>query len=52
MTWRENIVYKFTEKTFELVGEKRWQSQGWGLTNNGTHMFATDGSDTIYVINQ
>jgi glutamine cyclotransferase len=50
LTWRESIVYKLDPTTFDLVDQLKWNKQGWGLTQNGTHMFTTDGSDTIYVV--
>lgn len=52
MTWQEHVVYKLKPDNFQLVDELMWSSQGWGLTNNGTHMFVTDGSDKVYVVDE
>lgn len=30
----------------------KWAYQGWGLTHNNTHLFASDGSDRIFVCDE
>lgn len=50
LTWRENVVYKMDRNTFEVLEEITWKRQGWGLTHNDTHMFTTDGSNNIYLV--
>lgn len=49
LTWREKIVYVLNKDTFEIEERKIWPRQGWGLTNNVSHLFLTDGSDTIFI---
>ena len=43
-------MYKIDPDTYEVVETLGWSRPGWGLTTNGTHMFATDGSDAIYLV--
>jgi glutamine cyclotransferase len=50
LTWREHVVYKLDPVTYELVDSLSWKKDGWGLTQNGTHMFATDGTNNIYLV--
>lgn len=38
------------DKDFTNQQELVWKKEGWGLTNNDTHMFISDGSNTIYVV--
>lgn len=52
LTWREKIVYKLDLENFEVVQEIKWNKEGWGLTHNGTHMFTTDGSDSIFLVDE
>lgn len=52
LTWREFIVYKLDPHNFTLVEQLSWRKQGWGLAENDTHMFVTDGSDKIYLVNE
>lgn len=35
-----------------LVRTIRWEKDGWGLAHNGTHLFASDGTSTIYVVDK
>lgn len=28
----------------------KWAKDGWGLTNNDTQMFVTDGGATLYIV--
>jgi glutamine cyclotransferase len=50
LTWREHTVYKLDPVTYQLVETFPWRRDGWGLTQNGTYMFATDGSNMMYLI--
>lgn len=52
LTWREFVVYRLHPLTFETVEQIPWGKEGWGLTHNGTHMFTTDGSDRIFVVDK
>ena len=50
MTWKEHVVYRMDPETFDIIERLNWPYQGWGLTTNSTHMFATDGSDTVFLV--
>lgn len=50
LTWREYTVYKMNPDTFEVLEEIPWKKDGWGLTHNTTHMFTTDGSNLVYLL--
>ena len=50
MTWQEREVYRLHPTTYELEETYSWATQGWGLTDNQTHMFTSDGSDKIYLV--
>lgn len=53
LTYKNNEVYVYNIETLEQ--EKRmpyFQSmEGWGLTNDGTNLYVTDGSTQIYKVN-
>lgn len=51
LTWREHRVFVF-DKNFTLLKEIQWDREGWGLTNNDTHMFISDGGSTIFVVDE
>jgi glutamine cyclotransferase len=50
LTWQERKVFKLNPSDFSVVKELSWSKDGWGLTTNGTHMFATDGSNKVYIV--
>lgn len=54
MTYREGKVYLYDRltldpiKTFKMPPE---MEEGWGLTHNDEHIFASDGTDRLFKIN-
>ena len=38
------------DRNFQDKTELIWKREGWGITHNDTHMFISDGSSTIYVV--
>lgn len=53
MTYREGKAFQFNldtlkiEKTFNMPDE---MVEGWGLTHDGQYLYASDGTEFIYVI--
>jgi glutamine cyclotransferase len=52
LTWQERKVFKLDPSDFSVVKELSWPKEGWGLATNGTHMFATDGSNNVYIVDE
>ena len=52
ITWREKKVFKLNRNSFAIENIGTWKKDGWGLTNNDTHMFVTDGGSIIYVVDE
>lgn len=51
MTYREGKAFRFNKKTLEKEQEfdmPEEMAEGWGLTHDGKHLYASDGSDLIY----
>jgi glutamine cyclotransferase len=48
LTWEEHVVHVYTVKDFKKVKEFSINTQGWGLTNDGKNLIATDGSANLY----
>lgn len=48
LTWKEKTVLVYTLKDFKKVKEFSIDTQGWGLTNDGKQLIASDGSSTLY----
>lgn len=49
LTWKENLGFKYTLKDFKKAGEFKFAAkEGWGMTFDGTHIIASDGSSRLY----
>lgn len=48
LTWRENTGFIYDAKSLELLGTFHYQTQGWGLTTDGSSLILSDGSNTLY----
>ena len=52
LTWKERkaIIYEKKEGSdMKRIGVKKWEcsEEGWGLTNNGTHLISSDGTSML-----
>ncbi len=47
LTWRNGICFVYDRDTFRVESEFRYSGEGWGLTNDGTYLIMSDGSDTL-----
>ncbi len=50
LTWKNGLGRVFDINDFKLIREFRYQGDGWGLTTDGTHMFMTDGTHVMRVM--
>jgi glutamine cyclotransferase len=50
ITWRNHIGRVYDIKDFKLIREFSYQGDGWGLASDGTHLFMTDGTHVMRVI--
>ncbi len=48
LTWKEKKVILYAAKDFRKIKELPLNTEGWGLTNDGKNLIATDGSNTLY----
>jgi glutaminyl-peptide cyclotransferase len=47
LTWKDNLIFEYAIDTFEPRA-RGIAINGWGLTNDGRRLIASDGSDTLY----
>ena len=51
VTYRNKVGFVYDSETFELIRKVYFQNQeGWGLTNNGTEIIMSDGTNKIYFV--
>lgn len=49
LTWQNKVVFVYTLKDFKKIKEFKIDTDGWGLTNDGTNLIvSTGGSDLFY----
>lgn len=47
LTWQNQQCFVYDKNTMTLTGEFQYVGQGWGLTNNGTQLIMSNGSEYI-----
>ena len=50
LTWQTNVAFVYDKKTFEPRRTFKYQGEGWGLTQDATHLYMSDGSDELRVL--
>lgn len=49
LTWKRGVAYVYALDDFSRIGSFQYDTEGWGLTTDGTHLIMSDGSDTLSV---
>lgn len=50
LTWQEGVCFLYDKQTLAPTGTLRYSHEGWGLTNDGQHLYLSDGTSTIRVL--
>jgi glutaminyl-peptide cyclotransferase len=50
LTWQTNVAFVYDKETFEPRGQFKYAGEGWGLTQDSTQLYMSDGSDEIRVL--
>lgn len=50
LTWKNHVGFVYDKNTFELLGNFSVETEGWGLTYDGTYLIMSDGSSTLYFL--
>jgi glutamine cyclotransferase len=50
LTWEENTGFVYDAKTFKLEKTFSFETEGWGITNDGEKLYMSDGSEKIYTL--
>lgn len=53
LTWRSGVGFIYDFETFEQKGTFKYKNsiQGWGITNDGTYLIKTDGTERLWYLN-
>ncbi len=47
LTWQHQLGFIYDAKSFERVGDFKYEGEGWGLTTDGQSLILSDGSNQI-----
>lgn len=50
LTWQSRTAFSYSLNDFKLLREFRYAGEGWGLTNDGTNLFMSDGTHVIRIV--
>lgn len=50
LTWKEGVCFLYDKQMLAPTGTLRYAGDGWGLTNDGQHLYLSDGSSSIHVL--
>lgn len=50
LTWKSKKGFVYDAKTFKKIREFSYNSDGWGLTNDGTNLIMSTGSSNLYYL--
>ncbi len=50
LTWLSERGFVYDKETFDLLHTFNYQTQGWGLTFDGTKLIMSDGSSTLFFL--
>ena len=51
LTWQEKTCFVYDRETFRQEKTFSYPGEGWGLTNDGTHLIMSDGTSRIRFLN-
>ena len=48
LTWKEGVAFVIDPETLDVVRTYTYEGEGWGLCSDGTTVFMSNGTDTLY----
>ncbi|HVF30959.1 MAG TPA: glutaminyl-peptide cyclotransferase [Pyrinomonadaceae bacterium] len=51
LSWRERTAWVYNLSDFKLLRELRYPGEGWGLANDASNLYLSDGTHVIRVLN-
>lgn len=51
LTWQEQTGFIYDLNSLRQIGTFAYNTEGWGLTNDGKNLIMSDGSEFLYVLN-
>lgn len=48
LTWKSQVGFIYDIESFRMLSRVHYQTEGWGLTSDGTNLIKSDGSNILY----
>lgn len=52
LTWESRMAFVYDANTLEYKSSWKYPREGWGITTDGKHLIASDGSANLYFMNE
>ena len=52
LTWESKVAFVYDAETLEYKSSWRYPREGWGITTDGKNLIASDGSATLYFMDE
>ena len=50
LTWKSNVGFVYDIETFRILRRVYYQTEGWGLTSDGSNLIKSDGTHYLYLM--
>jgi glutamine cyclotransferase len=50
LSWENHLVFMYSAKDFNPIGELPWTGEGWGITHDDNSLIISEGSDKLYFV--
>jgi glutaminyl-peptide cyclotransferase len=51
LTWLSHVGFTYRQADLQRIGEFQYAGEGWGLANDGKHIYFSDGTSSIRILN-
>lgn len=52
LTWESRVAFIYDANTLEYKSSWKYPREGWGITTDGKHLIASDGSSNLYFLDE
>lgn len=50
LTWKSKTGFVYDKDSFELLKEFHYETEGWGITHDGSRLIMSDGTSTLHLL--
>lgn len=50
ITWQDHVAFSINKDNLGIISEFSYSTEGWGITNDDTYLYMSDGSNNIQII--